>query len=76
MAPFFAAPNTSKAITMRFGSDAAINGEVIRIFIDAARNALMNPTSDVVLKVEDVSFQSGTTWRRLRRGRSWTLAFQ
>ena len=49
----------ARAITTRFGSDTAIPGAVIRTFIDAAREALMNPTADVVLRVEDMSFQSG-----------------
>lgn len=49
----------ARAITTRFGSDTAIQGAVIRAFIDEARNALMNPTADVVLRLEDVSFQSG-----------------
>jgi hypothetical protein len=49
----------ARAITTRFGSDTAIQGAVIRAFIDQARDALMNPTADVVLRVEDVHFQSG-----------------
>jgi len=49
----------ARAITMRFGSDTIIQGDVIRRFIDEARNALMNSAADVVLRVEDVSFQSG-----------------
>ena len=49
----------AKAITTRFGSDTAIQVAVIRAFIDAARNALMNPTADVVLRVEELEFQSG-----------------
>jgi hypothetical protein len=47
------------SIVTRFGSETAIQGSVIRTFIDEARNALMNPTADVVLRVEDLSFQSG-----------------
>jgi hypothetical protein len=32
---------------------------VIRIFIDAARDALVNPGADVVLRLEEVQFLSG-----------------
>jgi hypothetical protein len=49
----------ARAVTLRFGSDAAIRGDVIRVFIDAARSALGNPAADVVLRVEEVQFQSG-----------------
>ena len=49
----------ARAITTRFGSETSIQGEVVRKFIDEARNALANPTADVVLRVEDLMFQSG-----------------
>jgi hypothetical protein len=49
----------ARAIMTRFGSDTAIQGAVIRTFIEDARNALGNPTADVVLRLEDISFQSG-----------------
>lgn len=49
----------SAAITTRFGSDAAIHGSDLRRFIDAGREALQNPTADVVIRVEDLRFQSG-----------------
>jgi hypothetical protein len=49
----------ARSIVTRFGSETAIQGAVIRTFIDEARNALINPTADVVLRVEDLSFQSG-----------------
>jgi hypothetical protein len=49
----------SAAITTRFGSDAAIRAADLRRFIDAGREALQNPTADVVLRVEDLRFQSG-----------------
>jgi hypothetical protein len=49
----------ARSIVTRFGSEAAIQGPVVRAFIDAARDALNNPLADVVLRVEDVSFKSG-----------------
>ncbi len=49
----------SAAITTRFGSDAAIHAADLRRFIEAGREALQNPTADVVLRVEDLRFQSG-----------------
>ena len=49
----------AKAVTLRFGSDTAIQGAVIRIFIEAARDALVNPGADVVLRLEEVQFLSG-----------------
>jgi hypothetical protein len=49
----------SAAITTRFGSDATIRAADLRRFIDAGREALQNPTADVVLRVEDLRFQSG-----------------
>ena len=49
----------ARAVTTRFGSDTSIQGAVIRTFIDDARDALANPTADVVLKVEELQFQSG-----------------
>jgi hypothetical protein len=49
----------SAAITTRFGSDATIHGSDLRKFITAAREALQNPTADVVLRIEDLQFQSG-----------------
>ena len=49
----------SAAITTRFGSDAKINAGDLRSFIEAGRNALQNPTADVLLRIEDLLFQSG-----------------
>jgi len=49
----------STAITTRFGSDAKIQAADLRRFIDAGREALQNPTADVVLKIEDLLFHSG-----------------
>ena len=49
----------SAAITTRFGSDATINAGDLRSFIEAGRNALQNPTADVLLRIEDLQFQSG-----------------
>lgn len=49
----------SAAVTTRFGSDAAIHAADLRTFIAAAREALQNPTADVVLRIEDLQFQSG-----------------
>lgn len=49
----------SAAITTRFGSDAKIQAADLRRFIDAGREALQNPIADVVLRIEDLLFQSG-----------------
>jgi len=47
------------AISTRFGSDAKITAADVRRFIEAGREALQNPTADVVLRIEDLLFQSG-----------------
>jgi hypothetical protein len=47
------------AVTTRFGSDAAIQAETVLAFINLAREALTNPLADVVLRVEDLRFESG-----------------
>jgi hypothetical protein len=49
----------STAISTRFGSDAKITAADLRRFIDAGRDALQNPTADVILRIEDLLFQSG-----------------
>ncbi len=49
----------SSAITTRFGSDATIQAADLRSFIDAGREALHNPAADVLLRIEDLLFQSG-----------------
>jgi hypothetical protein len=49
----------AKAITMRFGSDIALHGRYIRPFIDRSREILNDPKADVVLRVNDVAFNSG-----------------
>ncbi|MDX1982043.1 MAG: anti-phage-associated DUF499 domain-containing protein [Bryobacteraceae bacterium] len=49
----------AKAVSMRFGSETSIQGTIVRKFIDEAREALGNPTADVVLRLEDVKFPSG-----------------
>jgi hypothetical protein len=47
------------AITTRFGSDARIQAADLRRFIEAGREALQNPTADVLLRIEDLLFRSG-----------------
>ncbi len=49
----------TRAIFTRFGSDISIGGGVIRSFIEQARETLANPIADVLLRLEDVSFNSG-----------------
>lgn len=49
----------AKAIYTRFGSDLAIGGPVIRSVIEHARETLANPNADVLLRLEDIGFNSG-----------------
>lgn len=49
----------ANAISTRFGSDAKISAADLLRFIEAGREALQNPTADVVLRIEDLLFQSG-----------------